>query len=131
MKAKYLIILFVLLVIGLSTYSQVLIKEGKTWSYAKTPSESPNRTYTSHYKIGEEVNVNDTIYNTVYVSSTYEPYDWVKTNVFGLYREQDSIIYNRRTIYFGGVEQDIEYLYFDFTKKTGDSIFICRFFFSL
>ena len=125
MKAKYLIILSVLLLIGLSTYSQVLIKEGKTWSYAESPSEAPYKTNTYHYKIGEQILINDTLYHKILYSNTYDPFTWSWPEGRSFVREQDSVVYKRRSA------EDKEYLYFDFTKKTGDSIFIDRFSFPI
>ena len=118
MKAKYLIILSILLLIGLSTYSQVLIKEGKIWSYAESPSEAPYKTNTYHYKIGEQILINDTLYHKILYSNTYNPYTWSWPEGRSFVREQDSVVYRRRSA------DDNEFIVFDYSKSVGDTLYI-------
>ena len=118
MKAKYLIILSVLLLIGLLTYSQVLIKEGKIWSYARCGTEGPCLLTTNHYMIGEQILINDTLYHKILYSNTYDPFTWSWPEGKSFVREQDSVVYRRRSA------DDNEYIVFDYSKSVGDTLYI-------
>jgi hypothetical protein len=121
---RYLLIAICLLVLY-PAYGQLLIKENKIWSYSSIGTEDPCFFYdipcnitNSHYKIGEEFIINDTVYHKILYSNTYDPYNWRWPENRSFIREKDSVVYRRVAI------EENEYVVFDYSKKVGEEIII-------
>lgn len=116
--AKLYSILFFLLCIIISLNAQQLVEENNQWNIVVYPTFSPN---TSSYsiKIGEEISIEDIVYNKIYRSTDSLNTNWQFINT---YLRQDTT----STVYIKEYEGDEVPLY-DFSLELNDTFFVSDF----